>query len=68
MIGYGIVIENSASDIPKNFKYKIRSTFPFWNNAMKFPQFIPPGPTDEAGKSLIYLNRLVHCYQNGKDY
>jgi len=54
-IGYGIVFENvgNSSDVPKDFKYKIRSTIPKWDTKEMFPQFLPAGPTDQGDNYLF---------------
>ncbi|XP_054277535.1 retinal-specific phospholipid-transporting ATPase ABCA4-like isoform X1 [Macrosteles quadrilineatus] len=59
-IGYGIVFENvgNGSEIPKDFKYKIRSTIPKWDTKDLFPQFLPAGPTDQ-GDSYLYKGFLA---------
>lgn len=52
-IGYGIVFENvdkNSSDIPKNFKYKIRSTSLGWNTNKFFPDILVSGPMNGGGK------------------
>lgn len=60
-IGYGIVFENvgNGSEIPKDFKYKIRSTIPKWDTKDLFPQFLPAGPTDQGGK-LAFLSQILY--------
>lgn len=55
-IGYGIVFENvdkNSSDIPKNFKYKIRSTSLGWNTNKFFPDILVSGPMN-GGDNYIY--------------
>lgn len=52
-IGYGIVFENIdmySNDIPKNFKYKIRSTSLGWNTNKFFPDILVSGPMNGGGK------------------
>lgn len=53
-IGCGIVFEiiGNDSSVPKDFRYKIRSTKKGWNTKNLFPQFLPAGPTDDSGKLL----------------
>lgn len=57
-VGCGIVFENIGNDssVPKDFRYKIRSTRKGWNTKDLFPQFLPAGPTDHSGKPINIHN------------
>lgn len=71
-VGCGIVFETGEledGDVPKNFKYKIRSTVPMWNTKNLFPQFLPAGPTDEGGKRFMFIilsnySKNIHQFVN----
>lgn len=60
-IGYGIVFENvmkNGSDVPKNFKYKIRSTSLGWETNKLFPDILSSGPM-YGGDNYLYNGFLA---------
>lgn len=63
-IGHGIIFENvdgSSNVVPKNFKYKIRSTKLGWYTNRLFPVYLFSGPMNGGGKSLTSIVYTVLC-------